>query len=353
VRKSPRTGEKFYQLSYVENGVQKRPSLGPVTGPTAKSAAEVELLRKAKEIELEGGPQIFVAATSFATHLDGAPARPGIPAVNGYLTWHKRKYPSSHYRVKQICDQHFGTFRGLSLPAVTAELIETWVGEREQKVGPESVAKELRTLHAVLEKAVEWNRGITKNPADNIDPPQNLTSEPKRWYTQAERDKLYARPRHGHAWKFIANVGMRRGEFVKAKKADVRWDEREIVVKSAPTGRTKSGKYREIPLTDAAIEALRALFEQYPDIDTILPKMNPASWSRAFANDVKACKLRRIPGSLVHALRHCYGSGMGSADVPIRTLQLMMGHAHIATTQKYVNPDKENQHRHTRRVGRL
>ncbi len=344
MRKSPRTGEKFYQLSYVENGVQRRESLGPVNGPTAKSRAEVELLRKAKEIELEGGPQIFVAATSFATHLDGG------TGVNGYLTWHKRKYPSSHYRVKQICDQHFGMFRGLSLPAVTTELIETWVGEREQQVGPESVAKELRTLHAVLEKAVEWNRGITKNPADKVEPPQNLTSAPKRWYTQAERDKLYARPRHGHAWRLVANTGLRLSEFHKASKTDIRWEERELVVESAPTARTKSGKFREIPLNDAALEALRALAEQYPDIPTILPKMNKRSWSRAFANDRKACGLRAIPGSLVHSLRHCYGSGMGSADVPIRTLQLLMGHANIATTQKYTNPDKENMQRHGRRV---
>lgn len=338
VRKSPRTGEKFWQLTYTENGIQRRESLGPCSGAAAKTPREVELLRKAKEIELEGGPVLFIAAARFEDHLEQ------------YLTWHARKYPTSHYRVKQICDQHFDPFRGRALSAIAALDIEGWVAGREIEVSPETVAKELRTLHAVLEKGVEWNRGILKNPADKVTPPRNLNSAPKRWYTAAERQKLYAMPRHGDTWKLMGNTGMRRAEALHLKWEEVHLKAREIWIVSTTAERTKSGVYREIPLNAPAVAALQSLRARFPEAVYVLPRMCKESLSRAFAIDVSRCGLRRIPGSLVHALRHCYGSALGSADVPARSLQILMGHASIATTEQYVNPDKKHLARHGRRV---
>lgn len=59
---------------------------------------------------------------------------------------------------------------------------------------------------------------------------------------------------------------------------------------------------------------------------------NTARRSRAFARDAKAAK---INGSL-HTLRHSYISHLVRAGVAPRTVQLYAGHAHLATTEKYL-----------------
>lgn len=335
VRTSPRTGEKFYQLNWSQGGVQRRESLGPVSGLSAHGC---KIALQAKELELSTGKPVFVAAARFTDHRER------------YLAWHAAEFPSSHYRVKQILEQHCGEFEAQALSQIKTTQIEKWKATRRAVVSAESVAKELRTLHALLEKGVEWDAGIAKNPADGVEPPQNLNSKQVRYYTRAQLAKLYAMPRHGQTWKFIANTGLRRGEARQLKWTQVDWKKRELHVESSEAERTKSGEFRIVPLSDSGLAALKALRKANPTADYVLPRIAKESLSRAFAIDVGRAGLPRLPGSLVHALRHSYGSHLGNAAVPIRTLQTLMGHASVATTQKYVNLDTEHLHQHTRKV---
>ncbi len=335
VRTSPRTGEKFYQLSWAENGVQRRESLGPVSGLTPH---ECKIKKQAKELELSTGKPVFTVAAGFADHRDG------------YLDWHEGEYPTSHYRVKQIAEQHFTDFEAKALSQITTLDIEKWKAKRRKQVSAESVAKELRTLHAVLEKAVEWERGITKNPADGVHPPQNLNKKQVRYYTREQLAKLYALPLNGPMWKFVANTGLRRSEVWQLKWTQVDLKKRELHIESSDAERTKSGDFRIVPLNDSALEALAALRAERPKADRVLRRMAKGSLSRAFGIDRARCGLPRIKGSLIHALRHCYGSHHGNASVPIRTLQTLMGHADLKTTEKYVNLNTEHLHEATRKV---
>jgi integrase len=303
-------GGSWY-LNWSEGGRQKRTSLGRVT------ATDAEIHRKAKELELATGRRIFVAAALFDDHLER------------YLTWHRNEFPDSHYRVKQIADQHFGKFRDRAISQIDGPDIEEWKTARMGAVSRESVAKELRTLHAIFEKAIEWKSGITENPAQYVEPPRNLNSEPIHWYTKAQLAKLY-KCLHGQTWRLLANTGLRRKEAAQLMWEHIDRARGVVNVLSTEKARTKSGRWRQIPITDGAKMALRKLKNDSP---YVIPQITLPSLSRAFANDVEEL---RMPGSL-HSLRHTYAAHLVMAAVPLRTVQVLMGHASFVTTERYAH----------------
>lgn len=317
-------GNRAY-LNWSQGGEQHRRSLGRI------SPHDAEIQRNAKELELTTGRKLFIAAAVFDAHLER------------YLTWHRIEYPDSHYRVAQIARQHLGVFCGRSLSQITGLDVEAWKAERITHVSRESVAKELRTLHAVFEKAIEWKE-IGENPAQYVEAPKNLNSAPIHWYTKPELQRLY-KCLHGQTWRLLANTGLRRTEAMHLVWDHVDVKRGELSVISSEAQRTKSGRWRQIPLSDNALLALRALRREVGTSAHVLPRIAAESLSRAFLIDVDRLHLA---GSL-HSLRHTYGAHLVMAGVPIRTVQILMGHASIKTTERYAHLGKD----HLREQARL
>jgi integrase len=305
-------GDCWY-LNWSENGKQQRKSLGAI------SEHEADIQRKAKEIELSTGKRIFIASALFDDHLER------------YLTWHRSEFPDSHYRVSQIAEQHFDAFRRMGLSQIQSTDIERWKAGRMADVSRGSVAKELRTLKAVLEKAVTWGE-IERNPAGSVEPPRSLESEPIHWYTKPELARLYKR-HNGAVWRLLANTGMRRTEALQLKVGRIDLGSGHIDIVSTAAARTKSGRWRRVPLSDAAKEALGVLLEKYGKTGYVLPRITPESLSRNFLHN---CASLGLPGSL-HSLRHTYAAHLVMAGVPLRTLQVLMGHASFKTTERYAH----------------
>lgn len=321
-------GKRWY-LNWFEGGHQQRKSLGRIT------AEEADKFRIAKEFELATGQRIRLPSPLFEDHL------------KRYLTWHASQYPHSHFRVKQIAEQCFSDFAGRALSQITQADVERWKSARMSRIGwnrrqeeatvsSETAAKELRTLKAVLNKAVEWGE-LERSPAVAVKAPKNLRSEPIHWYTKGELSKLYRKSRHAAIWKLMANTGLRRAEAQHLRWADVNLRDGYLNVVSTDTERTKSGRWRQVPLSNAARTALARLRRTTGKSDHVLPRMTGPSLSRAFLTDAQA---RGLAGSL-HSLRHSYGAHLVMAAVPLRTVQILMGHASFATTERYAQVGKD------------
>jgi integrase len=142
----------------------------------------------------------------------------------------------------------------------------------DDKRAPKSqtVTKELRTLKAVLNKAVECGE-LARNPVANVDAPTKLDSKTAPFFTVEELGLIYGAycavvnnglgpqpdPVHARTWRLFANTGIRRTEGLIVRW---NWVGREAMkILSTDEQRTKSGKWREIPLTDGAREALKEL----------------------------------------------------------------------------------------------
>lgn len=326
------------QLNWSENGVQQRKTLGRI------SPREADTQRKAKEVELDTGEPIFVGSVRFVDHR------------TEYLKWHALEYPDSHFRVEQICNQCCADFEPKALSQITRRDIDLWKADRMTRVGVNrqkkaaqvargTSGKEFRTVKALFTKAVQWER-IRKSPFDDVPEPRELNSAPPHWYRKHELPKLYGREQYGDVWKLMANAGLRREEARKLRPKHVDLAGRKLHVLSSESERTKSGKWREVPLSDNAVAALTKLLAANESTGWIIPRVTGPSLSRAFLRDAKALGL---DGSL-HSLRHSYGAHMVMGGVTIRALKDLMGHARIETTMIYAHIAEDEMHLQARAV---
>ncbi len=310
-------------LSYYDQDGRHRLSLGRI------SAREAEKARRLKEAQLLTGQRLAGGAPSF------------IEFSAKYLSWYEKEYPTSYKRVANIIAvmlmPHFQLKR---LDEITVRVVDEWKtvrrgqhsrrkrkGKAGRMIRAETVNKELRQLKALLAKAVEWE-AIGRHPCAKAKPLKNLDSAPPPFYTAEQLDKLYRASLNDRRWwwQFMTATGLRRSEAYNAHRDHIRpgW----IRVPSTTDARTKSGKWREIPLAPAAREALDHLGESY-----LLPRVHPNQITRAFGKDAR----RAGVGGSVHWLRHTFCSQLVTAGIPLRTVQILAGHASYATTERYAH----------------
>jgi len=311
------TVTKTAYLNWQEGGQQCRKSLGAI------SASEAEDYRLAKELEQRTGARVFSYAPLFGE------------IIEEYLVWRKHEYPDSQFRVEQIINQHLlPAFQYVALDALNPRQVERFKADRLGQVSEASVAKEIQTLKAILNKAVEWQL-INFSPIQNVSPPRIRTSRPIHWYSMEQLQTLYRQSPDTHRpiWQLMANTGIRRAEAQNLKLEHDRGA--SILIESTDEARTKSRRWREVPLSVNGREALDSLIEA-SRTDYVLPVMIPNSLTRAFKRDK-----RELDGSL-HSLRHTFGSHLAIKGTPGRVLQELMGHSSIKTTEKYLHVAQEH-----------
>ena len=312
-------------LNWSDATGQHRQSLGPIT------QAEAQAHLDAHRARLDAPPP--AAGPAFADW------------ARRYADWHSREYPDSYFRVEQILRTHLiPAFGDTPLMALSREAVERYKHARlGTGAAPGTVTKELRTLQAALNHAEAWDL-IPRNPIHGVKAPRDLASRPPQWYTREELARIYAveleihpctTPQDGTAhrayrwtWQLLANTGMRRGEALHLRWADV--GREEIRILSDAQQRTKSGHWRAIPISDGAGTALEEL---RAETDWVLPRMRPESLSRAFDRTAERAEV----GGHLHCLRHTYVSHLVQAGVPLRTVQVLAGHASYKTTERYAH----------------
>jgi integrase len=301
---------KSWYISWGEGGQQFRRSLGPI------DRAEAERIRSAKEAELTHGVKIL-------------PRLPTLQAfMDFYTSWYAAEHPTTArgfgYEVRSI----LRAFGHRPIDTIRPAEIEVWKAARLREAAPETVGKELRRFKAALRKGMKWGE-IDTNPFEHVSAPRGVRSVAVRFYTADEVRRL-AETARGPLWRFMACTGLRRGEAIRVHQSrDVLADGAVTVlrVESDPErGRTKSGRWREVPLNAAALDALMALPDRIADChpDTL------GDWFRA---DAKAIGL----GGSLHRLRHTFCAHLVMAGVPLRRVQLLAGHADYKTTELYAH----------------
>lgn len=304
-----------WYLQWRENGETKKLRYGRVA---EVSEAEVKSAAKAKEAELKFGKRILPSRLIFSAFAET------------YKDWHALEFPDSHYRVAQIIDGHLVPFFGrYPIDAIPVTEAEKYKAVRMKHVSASTVTKELRTLKAVINKAVEWEE-IDRNPLRHVAPPRDMADAPPPFFTKEELLKLYiaAPEERAHWWCALANTGLRRSEALHLKKDHVGSDAVRIL--SDPGARTKSGKWREVPMNQAAAESIK---EIRGEDGFVFPRMVPRSLSRHFTNDTQAAGV----GGSIHWLRHTYCSHLVMAGVPLRVVQKLAGHSTYRVTENYAH----------------
>lgn len=247
------------------------------------------------------------------------------------------QYPSSYDRVSRIFKCHLlPDFGSEPMNLIDRAKATAFRNDRlAEGARPATVNKELKTLKACLQRAVDWEV-LAANPldkgGDSLFLPQR-EDRPPVWYTGQQLQGLYAvaSPRNAAVWKLMANTGLRRAEMLALRWADVAED--RITVVSLHERPTKGRKSRTIPLNEAAQGALESLRPGKGSPTYVLRQMSSRSLSRCFLlNATKA----GLDGS-IHCLRHTFCAQLVMAGVPLRTVQVLAGHADIKTTERYAH----------------
>jgi len=213
-----------------------------------------------------------------------------------------------------------------------------------------TVARRLSTLRQFYRFL--YAEGLRENdPSLDVDGPKLRRPLPK-YLSETEVEKLleeaYARKdpkglRLTALLEVLYAAGLRVSELVSLPFSAVKADLRYLIV------RGKGSKERVAPLNDAAVDALFA----YRNVRTyFLPGDQPSPWlfpsrgksghlsDRRFAQLLKelavACELPPAKVS-PHVLRHAFASHLLANGADLRSVQQMLGHADISTTQIYTH----------------
>jgi len=308
-----------WMLNYIDfNGKRVRKTLGKIT----KAHAEVELEKITYKLR-NNTPADYKQTIKYSAY------------SNTYLKWYERNYPSSSKnKIDNFVNHIDGLFGDGTLDELEKERVEDWIDEKKEKgFAPATINRVLSDLRAFLNHAAEDKYEVVNFKIAGL--PDN-DDKPAKYHSQKDLEKLYKNsPNNWHWWKFLANTGLRLGELRNLKVEDIDGDVIKVV--STNERRTKSGKFRVVPLNDNAKQAL-AKFDQSGEF--LFPRFHRSSVGTALT---RACKRAGIKSGKwgVHCLRHSFGSHLAMNGIHMRAIQKLMGHAKVTTTERYIHLSPE------------
>jgi site-specific recombinase XerD len=181
---------------------------------------------------------------------------------------------------------------------------------------------------------------IDKNPAAKVSPPNGEKRNPTILYQHEYKALLYEarnNPRDLAILQTFLQTGIRVGELCNLTLEDIDLEARELIVRQG-----KGAADRSIPLTEKAVEALKAYLDIRLQTDTravFLSKHNTPLDVRSVNYMVKKyVKKAGIKKSIsVHTLRHTCATHKADKGMSLTDLQAILGHKRLETTYKYLH----------------
>jgi integrase/recombinase XerC len=236
----------------------------------------------------------------------------------------------------------------LSADAIDVFLLRQWLGATARVVAPPSVARKIAAVKTLFRYLHRLGH-IAKNPAADLASPKVRRPLPTFLGVDAARevmesprgDEPIAR-RDRAVLEVLYGSGLRVSELSGLDLGDIDLAQASVRVVG------KGNKERVVPLGRAAVQALTS----YLEVRASLPRRGPPD-PRALFLSSRGARLgvRQVQllvhrqGALgagradlhPHALRHTCATHMLEGGADLRAIQEMLGHASLATTQRYTH----------------
>ena len=229
----------------------------------------------------------------------------------------------------------------LSSDAVRAYL--QWLDQKGNK--PSSLARKLAAVRSFY-RYLSRRGMVNDNPVDGMRTPKQPKLLP-RVLTKDDADALMTFPAGLTVWSLrdralletLYSTGARVGELVALDIGDVR--ELEGLVRLQGKGR----KERIVPIGEMALDAIRRYRLSLPFQSAGVPpralfcnQRGGRLTSRSVARVVNRYSSRLAGGAVSpHALRHSFATHLLDEGADLRSIQEMLGHASLRTTQRYTH----------------
>jgi site-specific recombinase XerD len=206
------------------------------------------------------------------------------------------------------------------------------LGRARRGLAPATIARRLAAVRSFL----RFTLGPTRVPDASLAPrrPQRLPEAPKQDEIEAIVDALGGEgplgQRNRALVELVYSAGLRSAEAVALDLADVDFEQEHVRV------RGKGGKERIVPLGEEASHQLaRYLRDARPELAR---GANDAVFLSARGRRLDTSTLRRLLPH-PHRLRHSFATHLLEGGADLRTIQELLGHASLSTTQVYSHVD--------------
>jgi len=226
--------------------------------------------------------------------------------------------------------------RRLLLAEVDVRVLTDYVSDlgraRPRKLAPATIARKIAAVRSFL----RFTLGPAQVSDTSLAPrrPRRLPDTPKTSEVEAALDALDVDGplalRNRALVELVYSAGLRSSEAVGLDLADVDFDREQLHV------RGKGGKERIVPLGEEAGYLLaRYLREARPGL---LRGAENAVFVSARGKRLDTSTLRRIFAH-PHRLRHAFATHLLEGGADLRTIQELLGHSSLSTTQLYSHVD--------------
>ena len=236
----------------------------------------------------------------------------------------------------------FGTWlraRKAALEDVDARLLADYAaelgaarrGRTPSKLAPATIARKLAAVRAFL----RFTLGASKVPDARLAPrrPRRLPEAPKQEEIEAELERFASGDplaiRNRALAELVYSAGLRSQEAVDLDLADVEFDQEAVRV------RGKGGKERVVPLGEEAAYWVALWLRERPKLAR---GAHDALFISARGRRLDTSTLRKLfPHP--HRLRHSFATHLLEGGADLRTIQELLGHSSLSTTQMYSHVD--------------
>lgn len=217
-------------------------------------------------------------------------------------------------------------------------------------LAPASVCRKIAAIRAFYKWAVK--EGITeKNPADGVDLPQIPHREPKalndaqvKAMLKAVDGNSFNAPRDRLIISLMVVCGMRKSELINILLSDVNQKEYSIRIRHGKGDKERYCYYNEqvSELLEDYLANTRQLSKYAKDSEFLFISQCSGKLSASQLTHIIDSLLEKIgakeKGVSVHILRKTCATGYYENGVDIRTIQNILDHSNITTTERYVKP---------------
>lgn len=272
--------------------------------------------------------------------------RKEVPTLEAFAGEFMRSYvaannkPSEEQTKRSSLRNHLVPALGhLRLDQIGARQIEEFKAKSLERVSKKTVNNLLTVLRRMLVVAVEWGVIVQIPRIKWLKCPQPEFD----FLTFEEADRLVAAAED--EWRTMIVValrtGLRQGELLALRWDDVDLAAGRLIVRRnlvrGNLGTPKSGRNREVPLSDGTIRALKAHRHLRSELVFCQPSGEILNKEKCKHPIWRACKragLRRLGW---HVCRHSFASHLAMRGVPLKVVQELLGHSTIQMTMRYAH----------------
>jgi integrase/recombinase XerC len=284
-------------------------------------------------------------------------------AIRAFMTFLELERHASHETVRNYASdlrqfQMFMTKEAPSAHVVDPSTVQTesirdylhWLNWKHEK--PASMARKLASLRSFY-RYLQREGMVGLNPAEVIRTPKQpkhlprvLTKDDAAALMEFPADQAGGSQRDRALLETLYSTGARVSELVGINLDDLRGSEGLVHL------RGKGRKERIVPIGEVALQAIQAYLDQRPPRDyrdsttktkhVLLPVFRNSRGGRLTTRSVARIVARysnRLAGGSVspHTLRHSFATHLLDEGADLRSIQEMLGHTSLSTTQKYTH----------------